>query len=128
MRRGSWGVEQDDRTWMNDKTAWMWPIINDAQRRAESIVAAHAELDATRPALNQLLRELLLLESSDWPYLITTGEAADYAEQRFREHAGRFDALASMIASGRIDAAYVEDLARRDNVFSDIEPRDFAAR
>ena len=129
MPRGSWGIDGNDSTWMNEKTAWMWPVINGAQRRAEEIVEKQGgATGAVLACVEQLLRELLLLESSDWPYLITTGEAADYAEQRFHEHAERFDALASMIEAGAIDAAYVEDLASRDNVFSDIEPGDFVAR
>ena len=33
-----------------------------------------------------------------------------------------------MIESGDVDQAYLEDLARRDNLFSDIDPRDFTAR
>ena len=36
--------------------------------------------------LNQALRELLLLQASDWPFLITRNQAADYAELRFKEH------------------------------------------
>ena len=78
--------------------------------------------------MHQLLREALLLESSDWPYLITTGEAAAYAELRFREHAERFETLASMIESDAIDGAYVEDLTARDNVFPDVDTDELIAR
>jgi 1,4-alpha-glucan branching enzyme len=128
MRRGSWGIDGDDSTWLNSKTEWMWPIINAAQRRIEEIVARAANVSGeVLAAIEQLARELFLLESSDWPYLVTTGEAADYAAQRFSEHAERFDALASMLDAGAIDRAYVDDLARRDNVFADVRPEDFAA-
>jgi 1,4-alpha-glucan branching enzyme len=147
MERGSWGIDGNDSTWLNGKTAWMWPVIHRAERRAEAIVARYAPPGAgdgepialphaaragaansrhARAAIDQMLRELLLLQSSDWPYLLTTGEAAAYAERRFSQHAERFDALAAMLESGHIAQAYVDDLAQRDNVFPDIDPRDYA--
>ena len=78
--------------------------------------------------LNQAARELLLLESSDWPFLITTGQARVYASNRFREHVSRFEQLASIAESGKID-----DEARRicretyelDNIFPDIDYNNF---
>ncbi|MCL1817748.1 MAG: DUF1957 domain-containing protein [Spirochaetaceae bacterium] len=53
-------------------------------------------------ALNQLARENLLLQSSDWPFLITTWQAKDYATDRFNEHVERFAKIADMIDSGNI--------------------------
>jgi 1,4-alpha-glucan branching enzyme len=54
-------------------------------------------------ALNQLARENLLLQSSDWPFLITTWQAKDYATDRFNEHVDRFSLIADMIEAGAID-------------------------
>jgi 1,4-alpha-glucan branching enzyme len=126
---GSWGTDGDNETWLNGNNAWMWPVITAAQRRMEQIVARHegATGDA-RAAIDQLARELLLLQSSDWPYLVTTGQASAYAERRFTQHAERFDALAAMLESGAIAMPYVEDLWRRDKLFADIDVQDFRAR
>ena len=41
----------------------------------------------------QMARELLLLESSDWQFLITTAAARDYAEKRFHGHLHEFGEL-----------------------------------
>ncbi len=79
-------------------------------------------------ALAQCARELLLLESSDWPFLVTTGQAREYAELRFTQHLERFNALAAAIESDSVDPAFVADLRERDKLFADIDPRDFAAR
>ncbi len=126
---GSWGTNGDHSTWLNGNNAWMWPLIAAAQRRMEQIVALHGgTLGDARAAIDQLARELLLLQSSDWPYLVTTGQASAYAERRFTQHAERFDALAAMLESGAIAMPYVEDLWRRDRLFADIDPRDFRAR
>ncbi len=117
LRAGSWGAGGDDRTWNNPETSWMWSAI--AQREAR----ARALLESEHPGARQLARELLLLESSDWEFLVTTGQAREYAEGRFREHAGRFDALADAMQA---DAAGLDALANElfalDNPFPDIEP------
>lgn len=129
LPEGSWGQAGTHFTWMNDDTAWMWPIVNGAQRRMEEIVAAHSSASgAMRVALEQLARELLLLQSSDWPFLVTTGQARAYAEERFAQHAERFNELAERIDSGSVDGARVDALFARDNVFPDIDPQDFRAR
>ncbi len=82
--------------------------------------------------LNQVARELLLLQSSDWPFLVTTGQAKEYASQRFTEHVDRFESLA--ISAERGDELTVEDtemlaaLRERDNPFSAIDYRSFGER
>lgn len=129
LPEGSWGQEGTHFTWLNADTQWMWPVINNAQRRMEQIVERHeAATGATADALAQLGRELLLLQSSDWPFLVTTGQARAYAELRFTQHVERFEALAAQIDGGSIDGALVDDLRQKDNVFADIDVRDFRAR
>ncbi len=126
---GSWGQAANHFTWMNADTEWMWPIISDAQRRMETIVAQHPspsqEIEA---ALNQAARELLLLQSSDWPFLVTTWQAREYATLRFSDHVERFRQLAAQIERGTADAALVENYREADNVFPDVDFRDFGER
>ena len=74
-------------------------------------------------ALNQLARENLLLQSSDWPFLITTWQAKDYATDRFNEHVDRFSFIADMIESGNIDEAKLAEIESIDNCFPVIDYR-----
>jgi len=81
--------------------------------------------------LNQAARELVLLQSSDWPFLITTGQARIYAENRFLEHVNRFQKLADIAEAGRADKAAValcDGIWELDKVFPDIDYRSFANR
>ena len=79
--------------------------------------------------LNQAARELLLLESSDWPFLVTTGQAKEYASQRFNEHVDRFNALLAQEMENIANAAVVqaeaflrdEELRRRAGTSSDLD-------
>lgn len=116
LPEGSWGAGGDHRTWLNDQTAWTWPEIQRRQQRA------HRLLQDDTPATRQLARELLLLQSSDWQFLMTTGQAHDYAVERFNSHAARFDAIAAAIESGGTAfQSELEQLEYLDNPFPDID-------
>jgi len=132
LNEGSWGQAGNHFTWLNADTEWMWPIITSAAQKMETLVCRYPEASGTlREVLNQAARELLLLESSDWPFLVTTGQAREYAENRFGEHAERFNKLADIALSGRLDKESL-DLARElyelDNIFPDIDYRVFGNR
>jgi 1,4-alpha-glucan branching enzyme len=80
--------------------------------------------------VKQLCRELMLLESSDWQFLITTGAARDYAEMRFLTPSTT--SSSSSRASGRrlrgtaaLNEQMMERLSeieQRDSIFPDIDP------
>ena len=81
-----------------------------------------AEGDLER-VLNQAARELLLAQSSDWAFIITTGTTVQYATKRFRDHIARFTDLYEMARSGRIDYAKLADYEWRDTIFQEIDYR-----
>jgi 1,4-alpha-glucan branching enzyme len=130
LPESSWGQGGSHFTWMNADTAWMWPLVHGAERRLEALVDAVSEIDAAKPGLRQLCRELLLLQSSDWPFLITTGQAAEYAVERFQTHLDRFVLLASLLEAGEFERAALraDEIYELDKIFPDIDPEDFRRR
>ncbi|MFN8635795.1 MAG: 1,4-alpha-glucan branching protein domain-containing protein [Chloroflexota bacterium] len=132
LPESSWGMGGKHFTWDNVDTDWMWPMVHAAEARMERLAVANRRVDGPMLAvLSQAARELLLLQSSDWPFLVTTGQAAEYAIERFREHAERFDRLAAVAESGFVDEAgrrLAADLWERDNVFADVDYRDWVPR
>jgi 1,4-alpha-glucan branching enzyme len=124
LPEGSWGAGGGHFTWDNADTHWMWPILHDAERKMAAIVGAHPEASGpTRHVLDQAARELLLLESSDWPFLVSTGQAGQYAVERFRSHVERFDSLVTSVERGNPDAAFAAGLWERDKIFPEIDYR-----
>lgn len=115
MAIGSWGNGGDDRTWQNEQTAWTWDEIALRQTRAAALLREDSA--ATR----QLARELLLLQASDWQFLITTGQAAEYAAERFRSHCERFDRLAAAIEAGSGGEDLADGIEWLDNPFPFID-------
>lgn len=122
LPESSWGSGGHWQVWLNDDTEWMWPVIHDAERTMERLSLEHKEEkdELTIRTLRQATRELLLLESSDWPFLVTTGQAKQYAIQRFKEHNERFQQLVAMVLAGNIDENKLLSIEDIDTCFPDV--------
>jgi 1,4-alpha-glucan branching enzyme len=141
LPEGSWGIGGGHFTWKNVDNDWMLSISNKACLKMEQTVAKFPDADSElKQILNQAARELLLLQSSDWAFLVTTGQAKEYAVERFgyytdinnyRGHVGKFYRLIEIAESGNIDQCD-EDLCRQfwedDKVFPDIDYHIFRNR
>jgi 1,4-alpha-glucan branching enzyme len=131
LPEGSWGAESNNSVWLNENTAWTWKHIYPAELAVQQMANSglwHGHAAATRLA-KQICRELLLLESSDWQFLITTGSARDYAEKRFHTHLDQFrvllDTWRRFEATHQIPAEKMhelEEIELRDSVFPQIDP------
>jgi 1,4-alpha-glucan branching enzyme len=114
---------------MNDDTRWVWEAVYRAEDAFLDLVreARRGRRAEVRRVLHQLARELLLLESSDWPFLITTVSARDYAEARVKIHLETFDrlvAVARKAMAGPLspeDEAGLREVEARDSLFPDID-------
>lgn len=125
----SWGEEGYYRVWLNEKNEWIYPHLQVAQERMTRLVADFAKPDALEArALKQAARELLLAQSSDWPFILRTGTNPDYARRRVKEHLLRFIALHEQLTTLQIDEAWLARVEATDNVFPEIEPAHFADR
>jgi len=130
LPEGSWGEGGFHWIWLNDWTEWTWRHIYESEDRFLALLAAHKSgADATMAELlRQAGRELLLLESSDWQFLISTWSARDYAESRISVHYNdlkRLLGIAEGYAAKRAlpdeDRAFLERLRQRDAVFPDLD-------
>jgi 1,4-alpha-glucan branching enzyme len=128
LANGSWGKNGDYSMWLNDQVAWTWPIIWRLEDEFWDLAPDALARDEAHPILAQAARELLLLQSSDWQFIISTGEVADYAVRRFNGHAGDIrallDALRAALDGAGADAGLrlAAELQRRDGVFREIIP------
>ncbi len=129
LAEGSWGAGGTHFTWQNGETNWMWPPLHEAERRMEILVQNFQQPTPEEEfVLNQAARELLLFQSSDWQFLVTTGQAREYAIQRFNQHLERFNRLAAGLDAQAPDLDYAKELWERDKVFPDLDFRWFRAR
>ena len=77
-------------------------------------------------ALCQAGRELMLAQSSDWPFIITNGTTEEYARRRFNDHLHRFHELLNSLEHRNIDAPQLEALEYMDAIFPELDYRLFA--
>jgi 1,4-alpha-glucan branching enzyme len=135
---GSWGQGNNHYIWLNKHTDWTWKHIYEAEdtmcdlarRWASGAGKGDQELE---DILKQTARELMLLSSSDWQFLISTWSARDYGELRISEHYGDFVRLAAMaekkLSGSSLETGDIEfftECCARDCLFSDIDLEWFA--
>ena len=134
MHEGSWGAGGDSSVWLNAETEWLLSKMYAAEFAVDAATRCGAWKDGGtgERIASQMCRELLMMEASDWPTLITTGAARDYAERRFNEHAASFRALQDVwkqfVASHTIDEgaeSVLQGAEQRDGIFPEIDPADW---
>jgi 1,4-alpha-glucan branching enzyme len=126
LPESSWGAGGTHFVWDNNETHWMWAPIHEAEQRMEALANRFTAPNETEQVvLAQAAREALLLQSSDWPFLVTTGQAREYAIQRFSQHLERFNKLAAGLEGGRADRELALEYWELDKVFPNIDYRDF---
>ena len=74
-------------------------------------------------ALNQAARELLLAQSSDWAFIMTTATQVPYAHKRFKDHVNRFNRLYDQVTQNGIDEGFLAWAESLDNLFPDLDFR-----
>ena len=124
---GSWGAGKDYRVWdgepvrdLRDEGFWVQRRLLDAvdvERRA-------GRLGTRRPELDQLARQALLALSSDWAFMVTRDQAAEYARERAAGHREAFHRLAELVE--RRDPGALSEAARQratDGPFGALDAR-----
>jgi 1,4-alpha-glucan branching enzyme len=134
---GSWGKNGSNEVWLNPQTSWTWSHIYKAEAKVRAVATEGKWRDSAlgQRIAKQMCRELLLLESSDWQFLITTEAARDYAEHRFQTHMDQFRivelAWGEFLEKGSLTPVTEKKLAvieERDNLFAEIDPALWAQR
>ena len=125
LTEGSWGKDGNFSMWLNDQTAWTWRRLWALEESYWAVARqALAGDDKRKAVLAQATRSMLLAQASDWQFIISTGEAGDYATLRFDEHCAQAEDLIRALGSKpEIDEATmqrVEALAVQDSVFPNV--------
>ncbi len=129
---GSWGEGGYHYIWLNDINKWTWKRVYEAEELMIDVSRKYSDnKDSDIQRLLKLLaRELLLLQSSDWQFLISTFSAKDYAEIRLVNHYDTFKRVHYLLLKRIKDKKlsdeewlYIEDIEKRDKVFDKIDPK-----
>ncbi|MGO8697946.1 MAG: glycoside hydrolase family 57 protein [Limisphaerales bacterium] len=123
----SWGEEGFWRVWLNETNEWIYPHLRMAQTRMTELAEQFSGVTGLQErALKQAARELLLAQSSDWPFILRTGTSPDYATRRVKEHLARFLHLYEQLRAKTIDEPWLSQVEQMDNIFPGVNYRYWA--
>jgi len=124
----TWGEEGYSSYWINEENDWIYPLLHNAAEELEQLVldfSTVSVLPIQHRLLNQAVRSVLLAQASDWPFILKSGTHAEYAKKKIMDHLARFNYLHECIRKNRIDEHYLLALETMDNIFPDIDYRDY---
>ncbi|MCA1831922.1 MAG: 1,4-alpha-glucan branching protein domain-containing protein [Actinomycetota bacterium] len=114
VEEGSWGLEGDFRSWFTSETEDMWDDVQRTEKETARFLTRHEGSVA-----DQLLREQLLLSSSDWTFGVGLDRNAQYCRERFAMHLERWERLAAVLQE-KGDDAEAAGIFATDNPFPDV--------
>ncbi len=126
LEPSTWGAGGYFDVWLGPANEWCMPHLIGIGERLFAQLRDHlGESPQADRLLRQLTREMMLAQSSDWPFLMSTGTATEYARKRFVEHVGRFNRLDTMLRESRFDEEFATLCESRDGLFPSLELEDF---
>jgi 1,4-alpha-glucan branching enzyme len=123
----SWGKSGYNEYWVNESNSWIYRHLHAAGERMVELARRFPDAEGlTARALNQAARELLLAQSSDWAFIMTTGTMVPYAERRTNEHVVRFTRIYEGLLDGGVDEEWLREVESQDNLFPELDYRIYA--
>jgi 1,4-alpha-glucan branching enzyme len=118
----SWGDGGYSHMWLNESNEWIYPHLHRMEDKMVECARQRKHAGGLEErALNQMARELLLAQSSDWAFIMKTGTTVEYATRRVKEHIASFLNLYDQVKNHKIDDGFVRLLESHNNIFGDID-------
>lgn len=118
----SWGANGYNSFWLNETNDKIYRHLHKATERMIELAYRFGNpYPLQHKALNQAARELLLAQSSDWPFIMKTGTMVEYAVKRVKVHLHRFNQLFQGILRDEIDPEWLDKVEYLDNIFPDLD-------
>jgi len=135
LAESSWGDGGDHRVWWQAGTRGIWRDLYqaecDMQRLRKNLHGKKMDRKLAR-IVQQAGRELLLLQSSDWPFMISTRNTPDHAQRRVSFHYANFQQCCAMAEHYRTGATIAEEdwnqlaaMEQQDALFSKLDLNGF---
>jgi len=124
----SWGDKGYYDVWLNRSNEWIYRHLHHICDELCSLANRYKDSSdyLINRVLNQLSRELLLAQSSDWAFLMTTKTAVEYSTKRTKEHISNFIKLSDMLKRNEINEQLLSKLEEKNSIFPNIDFRVYA--
>ena len=122
----SCGANGFAETWLDASNDWIYRhLMRSMERMTELAERFPDDTGLKERALNQAAREILLSQSSDWPFLLYRQESTEYARNQTEGALRNFTTIYEALGSNYISTEWLTSLERRHNIFPNINYRVF---
>ena len=118
----SWGEGGFGAVWINSEVDWIYPRFFEMLNQFRDCYRRFRTGGFQGRVLAQMAREMALLQSSDWAFMIHNKSAEGYARARVQEHYDNFQALRKLLLSGRTQSRLLTQLEQKNNLFRWMAP------
>ena len=128
----TWGKKATFETWLDGRAyqpnAWIYRhLFRLTDKLIQLATERKADEGITWRAMNQAVRELMLAQSSDWPFLISMDQSVRYSEVRLIKHISRARELLRQVEERNVNDTFLRTLESADTVlWEDVDFRMFA--
>lgn len=125
----SWGGGGTYEFWVNETNDHILRDLHTAADRLSELVdePAHLPHAQHQRVLQQMTRELMLAQASDWPFIMRTGTSPEYATKRVENHLARFWKLHAMLTAQTLEMETLQAMEYADQIFPDVRPEWYSA-
>lgn len=120
----SWGRDGYGDVWLGEDNHWIYRFLHDMELRMMCYAESQRRFNGLEErTLNQMGRELLLAQSSDWAFMIDQQTTVQYATRRLKDHQNRFWELDSMLQTRCIQEERLSELEQLDRLGQSLDYR-----
>ncbi len=122
----SWGTNGYAETWLDSSNDWVYRHISRSINRMIELAESFPdETGLNERALNQAAREILLIQASDWPKMMSSHKHADFARQQIESSLRNFTTIYEALGSSYASPEWLTVLEKKNNIFPSINYRIF---
>ena len=123
----SWGQGGYHDYWLNENNSW---VVVEWDKTSEAMVRVASLKDLSEHEsriIRQAAKELLLLQSSDWSFILKAGTTTELAKERISVHLERFWKLINALEKkSKLSEEFLCSIEKEDCLFPLIEIKDWA--
>lgn len=124
----SWGNKGYSEVWLDGTNDWIYRHTHKIIERMTELVSRFPnETGLKQRALAQAAREVLLSQSSDWPFIVRAGTNVSYAVRRIKEHVNNFNTIYDSLCRGTVSTEWLTRVEKKNAIFPEIDYRTFRA-
>lgn len=118
----SWGSFGHSHTWLNSNNRWVYKYIYSSIIIVSNMLKKYQHTsEIKKRALNQAVREMLLLQMSDFAVMASNKITAQYAKRRMQTHFNNMKKLIFDLYREKVDMFFLNKLEQLEYIFPHLD-------